>query len=133
MRRLGCLLFFLLPGTAQAQTLVYHPITAPGVMFPVVMNPCPGGTCPLAKAARADRAGRSARASAARRGADALAFTSSVAARQANVARFVRASNNDAALRQIAAQADRIFSALSRQMASKGLSASNVGDAYTVW
>lgn len=63
----------------------------------------------------------------------ALGFSPSAARRQQNLARFVERSNGDTALRQFSAQSGQIFPQLQALLATYGLDANNVADAYTVW
>lgn len=133
MKRLCLLASLLLAGTANAQG--YGTNFTTGILFPVVMNPCPGGKCPgvvdrpgparpPANAARPDRASAAP---------VSLTFTPDAARRKANLVRFVAASNGDPAMRQLAAQADSIFPQLAASMKNLGLNANDVGDAYAAW
>ncbi len=138
MKRLGLVAALLLSGGTGAQAQIYHPMTAPGVMFPVIMNPCPGGKCPGVSAkARPGTATRSAptrevpppRADA----GGSLVFAPNEARRREHLARLVRKANNDPAMQEVAAKAHQVFPMLASAMRAKGMDANNVADAYATW
>lgn len=133
-KRLGLLVVLSLFGGTAVQAQIYYPMTAPGIMFPVVMNPCPGGKCPAvsAKAQPVPAPTRKANPAAPDAGGS-LAFVPNEARRREHLARFVRSSNNDPAMQEVAAKADQVFPMLASAMKAKGMDANNVADAYATW
>lgn len=108
------------------------------IMYPVVMNPCPGGKCTGVSDRAARRAPPPARnraepTRAAPTTSASLVFTPSAALRQKNLAGFLARSRNDPAIRDTVAGADRIFPQVEAMLAAKGLRANDVGDLYAVW
>lgn len=108
--------------------------TVSGVMWPVVMNPCPSGKCPVAAGRTPRKPGASvASADKAVTARADLTFTPSAQRRRANLATFAAQSNGEAAIAQIAAKADQIFPQLEAAMASRGMKMNNLADSYAVW
>lgn len=137
-KQLGFLTALLLSGGTAAQAQIYYPMTTPSIMFPVVMNPCPGGKCPGVSAevsrgkVKPSAPFRKARPTAP--AADgSLIFAPNVSRRREHLARFVRNAKNDPAIQEIATKADQVFPMLASAMKAKGMDANNVADAYATW
>jgi hypothetical protein len=108
--------------------------TVSGVMWPVVMNPCPAGKCPGAAAKTPRKAGASpASPDRAATSTTDLTFIPSAERRRANLATFVAKSNGEASIAQIAAKADLIFPQLETAMAARGMKMNNLADSYAAW
>ncbi|SAI58855.1 Uncharacterised protein [Bordetella ansorpii] len=126
----GALLLASSPAPAQ----YINPMAVSGITLPVVMNPCPGGKCTgISQDRNRSRTGNASPPARTQAHSATLTFTPSAARRKQNLARFVASSNGDPAVKELAAQAPRIFPQLATAMRQRNLNPDSVADTYAMW
>ncbi len=132
------------PATAQ---WTFDPGYVPGVMGPVVTDPCTGGRCGLETSS--SHAGNQSFGltitqsltgdlpQATERDIKLLGFRSSQQRRNANIETFIArtpsAHRADAARLRTINEGGQVFAAMDQALGKHGLSTSNLADAYTTW